>query len=483
MFYIFEIANNHNGSVSHAKKIINAVSKIVDHHKVVAGIKLQFRQLDTFIASKFQKSDKKFIKRFQSTALNKDEFSEIIDHIRSKNLKVIATPFDNESLQWIEDFDVDVVKVASCSIDDWILLDEISNIKRKIIISTAGADEEVLHNVYDIFHSKARDFAFMHCVGEYPTQYNHANLDRISWLQRLFPNLEIGYSTHESPLFRSLCPYAVAMGCSIVEKHVGLPIRNYPLNDYSVSPYQLSVFLDQMQYFEATLYGTSNQQDKTLRELKRYLYVKNQINVGEQINISNLSCAIPMEDERHLCVSELPNVVNLFAIRNLLPNTPLMDKDCTLEFLLDIKTDLTSLLERASVTTTLDDKIELSAHYGINNFSKTGCCIIEKVNRSYCKKIIVVLPGQFHPTHHHIRKEETFELLYGDCCLVINKQEHKLKLGRTITINPKDKHSFASKNGCVFEEISTTHYLNDSIYEDPAINKLPITSRKISIRL
>jgi len=483
MFYIFELANNHNASVPHAKKIINTVSKIVEHHKITAGIKLQFRQLGTFIAPQHQKSNQKFIKRFKSTELDKDEFSEIIDYIRSKNLKVIATPFDNESLQWIEDFNIDVVKIASCSIDDWVLLDEVSDISKKIIISTAGATEKILCNVYDIFQNKSRDFAFMHCVAEYPTPYNHANLARISWLQRLFPNLEIGYSTHESPLDRSLCPYAIAMGCTIIEKHVGFPTSDHPLNDYSLAPSQLNTFLNQIRFFEASLHGISNNQNNTLKELKRYLYVKNQIDVGKKITMSDLSCAIPMEDERHLCVSELPKVVDLFAIQNLLPEHALMDKDCTSEFLLDIKIELKSLLTSASVTTTNKDKIELSAHYGINKFRETGCCIIEKINRTYCKKIIVVLPGQSHPTHHHLRKEETFELLYGDCELTINDQVHKLILGNTIIINPKDKHSFSSKNGCVFEEISTTHYSNDSIYQEPSINKLSLDERKILIQL
>ena len=122
MFYIFEMANNHQGSVEHAKTIINEFAKVANDTGVNAAIKLQFRQLDTFVHEEFKSSDLKFVKRFNSTRLSKEQFSEIIEHIRASGLAVMATPFDNESLPWLEDLSVSIVKVASCSIDDWPLL-------------------------------------------------------------------------------------------------------------------------------------------------------------------------------------------------------------------------------------------------------------------------------------------------------------------------------------------------------------------------
>ena len=483
MFYIFDLAQNHNGSVSHAKKIIDAISNIIKRYQISAGIKLQFRQLNSFIAPNYKDSDKKFIKRFRDTALTFDEFKEIVQYIKEKKLVTVATPFDNESLLWIDKLNIDVVKVASCSIDDWVLLEDVAKINKKIIISTAGADADTLQEVYELFKRNKRDFAFMHCVAEYPTPYNHASLARIGWLKRLFPDVEIGYSTHESPHAPSLCPYAVAMGCTIIEKHVGLSTNKYPLNEYSCNPNQLIKHLDQIYLFQESLSGSSSTENLALDELKRYIYIKHDIKIGERIKLSNLFFAIPKINDEHLCVSDISKIINMFAIESLTANTPLLQTSCASEFLLDIKTEIKSLLTIASVTTTSKDKIELSAHYGINKFREIGCCIIEKVNRTYCKKIIVVLPEQSHPTHHHLKKEETFELLYGDCDLVVNDKVHSLELGNTIVINPRDRHSFSSKTGCVFEEISTTHYMNDSIYEEPSINKLPLNKRKILIEL
>ena len=102
----------------------------------------------------------------------------------------MATPFDNEPLHWFEDLNIPVVKVASCSIDDWVLLKELSNINKKIIISTAGASYSTLQKVYKLFKSKGRDFAFMHCVGEYPTPIENSNLKRIGMLKEAFPDID-----------------------------------------------------------------------------------------------------------------------------------------------------------------------------------------------------------------------------------------------------------------------------------------------------
>ena len=72
-------------------------------------------------------------------------------------------------------------------------------------------------------------------------------------------------------------------------------------------------------------------------------------------------------------------------------------------------------------------------------------------------------------------------MLHGDCSLVLNNKEISLKLGKPVLISRGVKHSFSSVNGCVVEEISTTHIPGDSIYEDPNINKLKLEDRKISL--
>ena len=73
MFYTFEMANNHMGSVSHAKKIIDEFGKLVRKYNLSAAMKLQFRQLKTFIHKDYQDSDLKYVKRFKETELTQEQ--------------------------------------------------------------------------------------------------------------------------------------------------------------------------------------------------------------------------------------------------------------------------------------------------------------------------------------------------------------------------------------------------------------------------
>ena len=120
---------------------------------------------------------------------------------------------------------------------------------------------------------------------------------------------------------------------------------------------------------------------------------------------------------------------------------------------------------------TLPDKLnfELSHHYGIENFEQWGAAIISCINREYCKKLIILLSGQNHPIHHHVKKEETFHVLYGDVTIDLAGDERECKPGDIIVVERGMKHSFRSKNGVIFEEVSTTHYKDDSYYEDKQI--------------
>jgi quercetin dioxygenase-like cupin family protein len=87
-----------------------------------------------------------------------------------------------------------------------------------------------------------------------------------------------------------------------------------------------------------------------------------------------------------------------------------------------------------------------------------------------------VLKGQENPTHTHKLKEETFHILYGDMDLTLNGQKQLYHAGDIVTVERGVPHSFSSPTGAIFEEVSTTHYKNDSFYDDQAI--IQNTNRK-----
>ena len=337
----------------------------------------------------------------------------------------------------------------------------------------------------------------MHCVGEYPTSHKVADLQRITRIQQKFPDVQVGFSTHESPQDKSLAPLAVAMGCTILEKHVGLETDTISLNGYSLNREQMSEVVDGVTYFLEALTGTSNNQDKTLKKLKRGVYLKRDLREGDTIKIDDIYYAMPVQDAQADAsmvddewgwVKRKNNIVGSLVKKNMKAHAPLLLSDIKLhlfesEEIKSIKRSTLSILDKANVHITEKDKTEISCHYGLNAFDHTGAVIIDKINRKFCKKIIVMSKGQRHPTHHHIRKEEAFELLYGDCTLILSGKKIELQLGKPVLIPPKTDHSFSSKNGCVVEEVSTTHYTGDSVYQDPEVNKLETKDRKIKINL
>ena len=485
MFYVFEMANNHQGSVEHAKKIIDEFSVLAKEMEINAAVKLQFRQLDTFIHDDFKDSDLKFVKRFRSTRLSKEQFSEIVTHIKTSGLIPMATPFDNESLKWFSDLDIPVVKVASCSVDDWVLLEELSDINKKIIISTAGAKMKTLHKVYKLFKSKNRDFAFMHCVGEYPTPVENSNLNRIKVLKQNFPDIEIGFSTHESPNQVSMCSHAVAMGCTIIEKHVGVETEEISLNHYSNTPAQMKKVISEVQTIEKAMSGISVQEKSSLSKLKRGVYLKVDLTKGQKLLKEHFYYAMPKQDNQY-DASNYYDLIGKTILKNIQKDQPLLkdtianEKEKTIT---EIISKTKEALGDSKIAISGEEKVEISCHYGVDKFFEHGALIIDKINREYCKKLIVMFPKQKHPTHRHIKKEEAFELLSGDCKLILNNKEIQMKVGKPILIPREVRHSFSSENGCVIEEISTTHHVGDSIYEDPVINSLNTSDRKIKIKL
>jgi len=501
MFFIFEMANNHMGDVSHGKRIIDEFSKLAKKYNINAGVKLQFRQLDTFIHKDFKNSDLKYVKRFNETVLTKNQFKELIDYTKKSGLKSVVTPFDNESIDILVELDVDAIKIASCSIDDWPLLNEVSDINKKIIISTAGIDLNLLREVYNLFKSKKRDFSFLHCVAEYPTPRGHANLERINFLKDGFSDVEIGFSTHEPPSEKSIVPYAVAMGCRIIEKHVAIPTENWGVNKYSCTPEQIENIFKDLQVLSLSTYGDPEDsksdgkwgikygelEKKSLKSLKRGIYVNKTLESGHTITEDDLYYSMPLQDNQYDTSYFYDVVKSRVGENSIIKDSPLLENDVLTvshdDMIEEIKSKCLGILSESNVNITKEDKVQLSAHYGLKNFLDVGCLIIDKINREYCKKYIIQLPNQKHPPHYHIKKEESFELLHGDCTLNLNGTDVHLELGKPILINRNVVHFFSSKNGCIVEEISTTHYLNDSKYEDTNINKLDLSERKININL
>jgi N-acetylneuraminate synthase len=137
--------------------------------------------------------------------------------------------------------------------------------------------------------------------------------------------------------------------------------------------------------------------------------------------------------------------------------------------------------ESAGVMVPNRSDVELSHHYGIDRFDEYGIVMVTVVNRDYCKKVIGVFPGQSHPEHVHKKKEETFICMSGTLIVDLDGTSHTLKAGDILTVEVGVKHSFHSPDGAVFEEISSTHFVDDSFYTDESINLNAERKTKLSV--
>ena len=392
MFFILEMANNHQGSVQHAKAIIDDFVEVKNKYDLNVGLKVQFRNLDTFIHPDFKNSGLKYVKRFNETRLEVEDFRQILEYAKSKGMKTVATPFDNESLRLFEELDVDILKIASCSADDWPLLRQVAKIQRKIVMSTAGTEIPVLQKAYNLFKANNRDFAFMHCVGDYPTPTSSADLSRILTLRDTFPDIEIGFSTHESPDEVSLASHARAMGCTIFEKHVGKKTDTVNLNAYSCTREQYENMIVDLMRYQSAFEGKSNTQKQSLRNLKRGVYIREDLPKGHTLSEEDLFYAMPCQEDQ-LDVSKIDMVLG-----SALEVAKSRNEKLCLENIINKTDDEThkicdsvrEVLEHAKIPVTPKDKCEISCHYGLENFERYGAFIIDKVNREYCKKLIVM---------------------------------------------------------------------------------------------
>lgn len=486
--FIFEMANSHQGSVEHGKDIIHEMGKIARKYNIKAAVKLQYRNLDTFIHPDYKgRKDVNHIPRFESTRLTYDQFTELVEAIRSEGMIAMSTPFDEAGVDWCMDQGLDIIKVASCSSLDWPLLEKIAATHKPVIISVGGKTISDIDKLYNYFTHKRCDFAFMHCIAEYPAPIERLQLDFIDKLRRRYPDNVIGYSGHEDPDDNVIPMMAIAKGAKILERHVGLPTETISLNAYSMNPDQADKWVKSAleakeicKMKKETERYISQAEIDSLNSLMRGVYLKHDVKKGDVLNREDVFFAMPNHDKQMTSGEFFEGVVaskDYKANEELHETKPVTDMNLARSVIHDVK----GMLYEANIYLGDTFEAELSHHYGMKHFRQFGAVIISIVNREYCKKLIAVLPGQQHPDHMHKVKEETFQLLYGDLEVVVDGEEREMKPGDIQTVLRGQMHSFSSRTGAVFEEISTTHVKNDSYYEDPVIAKKDLMERKTKV--
>lgn len=479
--FVLEMANNHMGDLDHGIKIIQEFGKVCKKYPFHFAFKLQYRDLDNFIhPSMRSRDDIPLVKRFSETRLTRQDFERLIQEMRKEGFLVMCTPFDEVSVGTIEEQKMDIIKVASASFTDWPLIERIAESKLPVIASTAGAKVEDIDRVVSFFIHREKEISILHCIGEYPTPDDHSELSQIDLLKKRYPEIKIGFSTHEDPNNMDNIKIAISKGAEIFEKHVGLPTDKYKINQYSATPAQVDSWLQSAQ---RTLLLCGKNSDRhvinqkeadSLQALRRGIFAKRNIKAGEVIKREDVYFAFPPTADQYVAndwskYSTFTAKTDIKTDEALSPSTSL--KQDTRSKVLEIARRVKALLSESKVAIPGRMVMEISHHYGIEKFDQTGITMLTVVNRGYCKKLIVVLPEQNHPEQYHNKKDETFHVLYGEFDLVLNGVSRTLKVGDIVTVEPGVRHAFSSVKGAVIEELSSTHFKDDSFYTDESINQ------------
>lgn len=486
LLFTFEMANNHQGDVNHGLRIISEMGQIASRFGIRAAVKLQYRELDSFIHPDYVgRTDVKHVPRFLSTRLPNGDFRRLIAATRHAGMLTMVTPFDEPSVDLALEHEVDILKVASCSATDWPLLEAIAAAGKPVISSTGGKTLSDIDKIASFFsHRRVTDFALLHCVGLYPTPERQVQMSFMRRMQQRY-RVPVGYSGHEAPDNLDVVKAAVALGAKVLERHVGVARDGEKLNAYSTSPEQTAAWVESaLRIKDICGAGTDKsippEEIQSLHQLTRGTFAKRAIKAGDTIGRDDVFFAMPCVEGQTTSGEFAEDMV---ASRAYGENEALTESRVRgpVEVMREAIHDAKGMLKEAGIEIGSQFDVELSHHYGPQQFRRFGALIINLINREYCKKLIVVLPGQHHPGHFHKAKEETFHVLYGELDLYVEGRVRHLGPGDMQLVERGQSHEFRSEKGCILEEVSTTHIPGDSYYKDRRVASRDPMTRKTMV--
>src|SRR5687767_12596668 len=196
-----------------------------------------------------------------------EEYAAIDEHAKHRGIAWFASPWDIESVDFLEMFDMPAHKVASACLTDDELLRRLRATGRTIILSTGMSTMRQIRHAVEVLGSD--NIILCHATSTYPAPAAELNLKMIHTLQAEFPNVPIGYSGHETGLLTTLA--AVAMGAVFVERHITLDRSMWGSDQAaSVEPQGLTRLVRDIRTIEASLGdGVKKVYDSELGPMKK----------------------------------------------------------------------------------------------------------------------------------------------------------------------------------------------------------------------
>ena len=302
VFIIAEIGNNHNGDIETAKELIDvAVEAGVD------AVKIQtFRGLDIVIPKVLSSAypdwnvtEYKYWYEFlDSIALSLEDHKDFFDYAKSKGVMAFSTPVSPDRVDFLSDLNVDLFKIASMDVSNIPLLKRFSKVDEPIIVSTGMASYEEIQKAIDIIDSE--QLILLHCVSDYPLNYDNANLKSIDWLLKEF-RYPVGFSDHS--LGYELSVAAVTRGACVIEKHITLNrnSKKKAEHHFSLEPNELKELVGSVRRIEKAL-GVEqcfcSDNEKLMRlKARRGLHINKDLNEGDVLKEEDISVLRPADGD------------------------------------------------------------------------------------------------------------------------------------------------------------------------------------------
>ena len=207
IFVVAEIGINHGGDLSVAKKLIESAAKTG-----ADAVKFQ-----TYLTEKrAPKNNKEIFKILKDLELPFEAFKELKDYSKYCGVDFFSTPFDKESVEYLEKINTDIYKIASFDVVNHKLLEEVSKTGKPVIMSVGMSNLAEIENAFNILKKGTNNIAILHCISSYPTPEEKSNLSNIYEIQKKF-NCIVGQSDHTNDIKVPI--YAAAAGAQILEKH------------------------------------------------------------------------------------------------------------------------------------------------------------------------------------------------------------------------------------------------------------------------
>lgn len=297
---IAEAGVNHNGSLELAKRMVDEAKKAgVDY------IKFQTFNPEKLVSINAKKAnyqrettgiDETQLEMLRKLTLTKDNFKELKEYCDCVGIGFISTPFDLDSIEFLETFEMDFWKIPSGEVTNLPYLEAIGKTKRKVIMSTGMCDmQEIMKAIKILEDNGTTDISVLHCNTQYPTPYTDVNLLAMLTIKKKLQK-SVGYSDHTLGIEVPIS--AVALGADIIEKHFTLD-KNMEGPDHraSLNPNELRAMVTSIRNIEKALGSANKTISKSEKEnkeiVRKSIVASSKIKKGDIFTNENLTTKRP----------------------------------------------------------------------------------------------------------------------------------------------------------------------------------------------